>query len=240
MKVYSGKDFGTTIKEDNSPLTRADMASHDLILAHLRNLTPDLPVLSEESKRLSYAERRSWQACWVIDPLDGTKEFIKRNGEFTVNVSLVEGGRSLLGVVHAPALNLTYFGARGIGAFKRSAGGGTTRIAVSDCRHIPLKVVTSRSHAGDALAEFLAKIGPVKRISMGSSLKICLVADGSAQLYPRFGPTMEWDTAAAQCLLEQAGGAVTDLQGHTLVYNKANLLNPHFMASCDPTFPWKN
>lgn len=240
MKTYSREDFGTTAKEDNSPLTHADMASHDLILADLRTLTPDLPVLSEESKGVSHAERRSWHTFWLIDPLDGTKEFIKRNGEFTVNIALIKGGHPVLGVVHAPVLRVAYFAAHGIGAFKRSSEGQEVRIAVSDYRQTPLKLVASRSHGGEALAKFLEKLGPVQCISMGSSLKICLVADGSAHLYPRLGPTMEWDTAAAHCVLEQAGGTVTDLQGHTLFYNKPDLLNPYFMASTNPPPPWQD
>lgn len=240
VEIYSRKDFGTAYKENDSPLTCADMASHDLIMARLRGLTPDLPVLSEESRRVPYAERRFWHAYWLIDPLDGTKEFIKRNGEFTINICLIKDRRPVLGVVHAPALNVTYWGAHGRGAFKRSSGGHPVRIAVSDYRRMPLKLVASRSHAGAALANFLEKIGPVECINMGSSLKICLVAEGCAHLYPRLGLTMEWDTAAAQCVLEQGGGAITDLMGHTLIYNKPDLLNPYFIASSNPPFPWQH
>lgn len=239
MKIYSQAEFATTYKDFDSPLTCADTASNDLIEEQLRILTPTVPVLSEESKTVPYDVRRSWRTFWLVDPLDGTKEFIKRNGEFTVNIALVEDGRPVLGVVHAPAMEVTYFAAQGLGAFKLSAQDETIPIAVRECERTRLKVVASRSHADERLQRFLHKIGAVECVSMGSSLKFCLVAEGEADLYPRLGPTMEWDTAAAQCIVEMAGGAVIDLRGHALIYNKPNLFNPHFVVSSEPSFPWQ-
>ena len=239
MEIYGQEDFAIAYKEDDSPLTRADIASHEIILRHLCAFTPDLPVLSEESESLPYAERQSWRALWLVDPLDGTKEFIKRNGEFTINIALIEESRPVLGVVYAPALNMTYFAAENVGAFKRSADNQVRRIVAAHEQHMPLRIVTSRSHEGDRLERFLEKIGPFEHIRMGSSLKLCLVAEGAAHLYPRLGATMEWDTAAAQCVVEMAGGTVTDLRGKTLIYNKPDLHNPHFMVSC-PSHLWQN
>ena len=240
MKFYSQEELGTTYKEFDSPLTCADIASHDLIEEQLQALTPSVPVLSEESKAVPYHVRQAWRTFWLVDPLDGTKEFIKRNGEFTVNIALVEDGRPVFGIVHAPALSVTYLGARGIGAFKQTAQSRMERIQVAQCELTRLKVVVSRSHAGDEVERFLEKIAPLDCLSIGSSLKICLVAEGEAHLYPRLGPTMEWDTAAAQCVVEMAGGAITDLAGQTLRYNKPDLHNPHFIVSGTPDFPWQS
>ncbi|MEJ2697354.1 MAG: 3'(2'),5'-bisphosphate nucleotidase CysQ [Candidatus Sulfobium sp.] len=232
MDVYSREDPGTTYKEDCSPLTLADTASQKVILAALRKLTPELPVLSEESKTVPYEERKAWRAYWLVDPLDGTKEFIKRNGEFTVNIALIEGGVPVMGVVNAPVLGRTYYAARGEGAFRKEAGKEPERIGVSSDSAGVLKVAGSRSHGVGALEKFLEGLGPHELVSMGSSLKFCLVAEGSAHLYPRLGPTMEWDTAAAQCVVEEAGGFVTDLQGNRLRYNKEDLHNPNFIVVC--------
>ncbi|OGQ07580.1 MAG: 3'(2'),5'-bisphosphate nucleotidase [Deltaproteobacteria bacterium RBG_19FT_COMBO_58_16] len=238
LDVYSGEDFGTTYKEEGSPLTLADKAANDIIVSTLKKLTPDIPVLSEESKAAPYGERRSWGRLWIVDPLDGTKEFIKRNGEFTVNIALVEGGVPVLGVVYAPALKVTYYGVKGLGAFRRKDG-ILNRIFVSSySTGGPLRVVASRSHRGAELDKFLEKVGDYEILSMGSSLKFCLVAEGSAHIYPRLGPTMEWDTAAAQCVVEAAGGQVTSLDGEPLRYNREELLNPFFMVTGNPPFPW--
>ncbi len=232
MQVYEGDDFGTVTKADNSPLTKADLASNKVILERLQALTPDIPILSEESKHLPYAERKSWTRFWLVDPLDGTKEFIKQNGEFTVNIALIEDGAPVFGVVYAPALKLTYWAAAGVGAFK---GAGTeTPIGAADYSGGTLKLVASRSHAGAATEALVAELegdATVELVSIGSSLKQCLVADGQAHLYPRFGPTMEWDTAAAQCVAEQAGAFVREPGGGPLRYNKENLLNPHFIVA---------
>jgi 3'(2'), 5'-bisphosphate nucleotidase len=237
MEIYSQEDFGTTYKENDSPLTRADMAAHRLILDQLQVLTPSFPTLSEESKAAPYESRQNWGTFWLIDPLDGTKEFIKRNGEFTVNIALIENGEPVLGVVYAPALDITYWAAKGLGAFKRTKDNVTEQIRVSDYREGTLKIVASRSHAGESLTQLLERISNYECVSMGSSLKLCLVAEGTAHLYPRLGPTMEWDVAAAQCVVTEAGGTVTDLAGHSLEYNKPNLLNPHFIVCGSPAYP---
>jgi 3'(2'), 5'-bisphosphate nucleotidase len=229
MQVYRSEDFGTVTKDDNSPLTRADLASNAVILERLQQLTPDIPVLSEESKHLSYAERQDWTHFWLVDPLDGTKEFIKQNGEFTVNIALIAGGRPIFGVVHGPALGLTYWAAEGLGAFRDQ-----TPIHAAPYGGGALKLVASRSHAGaatEALVAELERDTPVELVSIGSSLKLCLVADAQAHLYARFGPTMEWDTAAAHCVAEQAGAQVRAPGGEALSYNKRNLLNPHFIVT---------
>jgi len=244
MEFYKQTDQGTTYKADESPLTKADLAAHHLLLKGLRDLTPDLPMLSEESAAISYDERRGWGCYWLIDPLDGTKEFIKRRDEFTVNVALIERGAPILGVVHAPALDVTYAAARGLGATKRQGRQAARPIHVADYRTGGLKVVVSRSHAGpetEALLRALGlKFGSTESISVGSSLKLCLVAEGAAHFYPRLGPTMEWDIAAAQCVVEEAGGSVTDLDGRPLRYNKPWLENPHFVVCGEPPVPWKS
>ena len=242
LDVYEQDDLGVTQKEDDSPLTKADLASHRLIVAELEKLTPDIPILSEESKEMPVDERRSWSRFWLVDPLDGTKEFVKRNGEFTVNIALIEEGRALLGVVHAPVLEQTYWAADTLGAFKRTDGEDET-ISVASFASGTLKVVASRSHAGAETAAFLERleknVDGLEVVSKGSSLKLCLVAEGAAHLYPRFGPTMEWDTAAAQCVVEQAGGYVSETDLTTpLRYNKTSLLNPYFIVSAVREAAW--
>jgi len=239
MEVYARGDFETTYKEGNSPLTRADLASHRLLVDGLRALTPTWPVLSEESKEIPYAERQAWKRYWLVDPLDGTKEFIKRRNEFTVNVAMIDGDEPALGVVFAPALEELYYAARGAGAFKRRGNESSQRIEVSDYRTAGVTIVVSRSHAGADVEALVRKIGPSSSLSIGSSLKLCLVADGRAQLYPRLGPTMEWDIAAAQCVVEEAGGQVTDRSGRRLRYNKPSLENPPFIVCGAPPFPWQ-
>jgi 3'(2'), 5'-bisphosphate nucleotidase len=233
MDIYQRSDFGVDMKADNSPLTRADIASHEHIVTSLSGLTPKIPVLSEESRDTVYQERLQWTRFWLVDPLDGTKEFIKLNGEFTVNIALVEAGKPVLGVVHTPALGVTYYATKGSGAFKQESG-VSRRINVQTEVSKTLNVVASRSHAGRETEIFLANLAKkytVNLVSKGSALKLCLVAEGAAHLYPRLGPTMEWDTAAAQCVVEEAGGSVTDLAGNVLYYNKENLLNPFFMVN---------
>jgi 3'(2'), 5'-bisphosphate nucleotidase len=220
-----------TNKADNSPLTAADTAAHGIILEGLRKLPSQWPVLSEESKHIPYDERKRWEVYWLVDPLDGTKEFIKKNGEFTVNVALVRSGLPVLGVVHVPVRHVTYYAEKGKGAFKKLENGKSVPIRAQAGWSDKLKIVLSRSHRGGEMEVFLQKAGPYESVSMGSSLKLCLVAEGQAHLYPRFWPSMEWDTAAAQCVVTEAGGTVTDLQGRPLVYNKESLLNTHFLAS---------
>ena len=232
MEIY-GRDFDVEFKDDRSPLTEADRAAHQIIVSGLGQLAIGLPVLSEESAAEVLEQRRDWDRFWLVDPLDGTKEFIKRNGEFTVNIALIEKHAPVLGVVGAPALGATYSGIVGIGAWKR-AGGATVPIQVQQPPSGPLRVVGSRSHASPELAAFLEEIGPHEIKPMGSSLKICLVAEGQADLYPRLGPTSEWDTAAAQAVLISAGGSMIDLTGEPLTYNaRDSILNPHFLALGD-------
>ncbi|NJL98145.1 MAG: 3'(2'),5'-bisphosphate nucleotidase CysQ [Synechococcaceae cyanobacterium SM2_3_2] len=247
LEVYRREDFGTRAKADQSPLTDADMAAHDCILRGLKDLTPDIPILSEESAESETADRFSWQRFWLVDPLDGTKEFVNRNDQFTVNIALVENGIPVLGVLHAPALGLTYSAAHKMGAFKQdvkahpgknSQDVPPVKIRVQGQIKEPLHVAASRSHSNAQTAEFFEQLGEeweeIKVIPVGSALKFGLVAEGIAHLYPRFGPTMEWDTAAAQCIVEQAGGVVVTWAGQPLRYNKPNLLNPYFLAACKP------
>ncbi len=241
LDVYENGDMDVKTKEDDSPLTRADIAANSIIVEGLGAITGEVPILSEESRDVPHAERSYWQTFFLVDPLDGTKEFIKKNGEFTVNIALVEDTRAVLGVVHAPVLGVTYYGCEGEGSFKRDMKKEGDDVAISVTPYVsgPLKVVASRSHRGDELDAFLAKVGESECISKGSSLKLCLVAEGSAHLYPRLGPTMEWDTAAAQCVVECAGGMVTDLERRPLKYNKKELLNPFFMVSAkEGGFEW--
>ncbi|MEP6886014.1 MAG: 3'(2'),5'-bisphosphate nucleotidase CysQ [Gammaproteobacteria bacterium] len=234
MRVYADADFAVQRKEDNSPLTQADLESQRLIIEGLTALTPDIPILSEESAQAPWAERRAWRELWVVDPLDGTREFVKRNGEFTVNIALVVEHEPVLGMVAAPALGLLYWGAVGVGAFSHHHGTQSLPIKVSP-PHNPLRVVGSRSHLSAATAGYLARLGPNEMTGIGSSLKFCLLAEGKADLYPRFGPTSEWDTAAGQALLEAAGGQVTRLDGHRLRYNcRESVINGDFLAFSDP------
>ena len=238
MEIYQ-RDFDVTTKADDSPLTQADLASHDVITRALAVLTPDIPILSEESGDIGPAERLSWSRYWLIDPLDGTKEFINRNGEFTVNIALIDEHRPRLGIVHVPVRQKTYFGVVGEGAWLQNGSEPARRIHTRrPAADIPV-VVGSRSHANPALKACLAPIGAHDMISMGSSLKFCLVAEGAADLYPRLGPTSEWDTAAAQALVEAAGGQVVTLDGVPLAYNaKEDILNPWFIVMGDPGADW--
>jgi 3'(2'), 5'-bisphosphate nucleotidase len=207
------------------------MASHRVIDSGLRELTPDIPVISEESGLPSFEERGQWPSYWLIDPLDGTKEFVNRNGEFTVNIAFIQGNRPLFGVVHVPVTGKTYTGCEGVGAAVRDEDGGSRSISVAQTSSSPVRVVGSRSHRGASLDAYLEKLGDVEMLPMGSSLKFCIVAEGGADIYPRLGPTSEWDTAAAQAVVEQAGGAVLRLDGSPLDYNaKEDILNPHFLV----------
>ncbi len=234
MKVYDGA-FAVERKDDNSPLTLADLESQRVIAESLGKLTPDIPVLSEESAQAPWSVRRTWRELWVVDPLDGTREFIKRNGEFTVNIALVAGHEPLLGVIAAPAQRVLYWGAAGIGAFRRDAEGAVSQIRVA-APAAPLRVVGSRSHMSAETAAYLAGFPPHVMTGVGSSLKFCLLAEGKAELYPRFGPTSEWDTAAGQALLEAAGGPVPRMDGHRLRYNcRESLINGDFVAFSHPS-----
>ena len=239
LEIYNSEEFSVQEKADKSPLTAADLASHHAILDGLQALTPAIPVLSEESANLPFAERKAWQRYWLVDPLDGTREFIKRNGEFTVNIALIESGVPVLSVVHVPVSGTSYSACRGLGAFKQVPGAEPCPIRVRKLGAGPVMVVGSRSHRGDSLVRFLEKLGEHEMVGMGSSLKLCLVAEGEADLYPRLGPTSEWDTAAAQCVVEQAGGYVTDTDMQPLRYNsKDSLLNPYFLVFGDDSRDW--
>ena len=238
MKTYSGP-AQVEFKEDNSPLTQADRAAHDCIVAALKKLTPDIPVLSEESEGIAIEERMKWKRFWLVDPLDGTKEFIKKTGQFTVNIALIENCEATLGVVLAPASDLEYFAIRDKGAFKRKGQCDPIRINVSEADKNKLRIVASRDHAGPKIVAMLEKLPSAKLVSMGSSLKFCLVAEGQADIYPRFVPTMEWDTGAAQCILEEAGGSVCTLDGYRLKYAKEDLRNRSIIAAGHPTIDWK-
>ena len=230
LEVYA-TDFDVQAKDDDSPLTQADMASHRIIDTGLRDLTPKIPIISEESGLAPYEVRSKWPMYWLIDPLDGTKEFVNRNGEFTVNIALINGNRPVLGVVHVPVSGKNYTGCEGVGAAVREGDGGSRSIGVVSTSASPLRVVGSRSHRGASLDAYLERLGDVEMLPMGSSLKFCVVAEGAADIYPRLGPTSEWDTAAAQAVVEQAGGAVLELDGQPLAYNaKEDILNPHFLV----------
>jgi 3'(2'), 5'-bisphosphate nucleotidase len=238
LDIY-GRDFEVQHKDDASPLTEADLASHAVIRDALRSLDPDLPLLSEESAEIPYSERAGWGSYWLVDPLDGTKEFINRNGEFTVNIALVEDHAPVAGVVHVPVRGSTYAGAAGCGAWRRDGEGPAQAIGTRRPPADTPVVVGSRSHANPKLDQCLRDIGPYEMASMGSSLKFCLVAEGAADLYPRLGPTSEWDTAAAQAVVQAAGGAVLGFDGAPLAYNrKAEYLNPWFLVVGDPGAGW--
>ena len=231
--------FDVEHKSDLTPLTQADIAAHEIIEEGLQQLTPDIPILSEEGENIPFAVRRQWQLYWLVDPLDGTREFIRRNDEFTVNIALIENGRPIMGLIHAPELEQCYFASRGLGAYKKANDQKPKRIYVkSSCRK-PVIIAGSRSHPSAEFNRFIANIGDYKMLSMGSALKSCLVAEGTADIYARLGPTSEWDTAAAQCIVEEAGGKLTDTHMQPLCYNtKDSLLNPHFFVFGDCGVDW--
>lgn len=238
LEVYRSSEFEVESKHDDTPLTRADRAAHEAIAAGLRRLTPELPQLCEEGDEIDAATRRGWQNYWLIDPLDGTREFIKRNGEFTVNIALIDNSRPVLGVVHAPDLATTWSAAAGDRAYRYDPNG--VQVISTRRAQPPLTVVVSRSHREAAIESILERLGEYRELSVGSSLKICRVAQGEADLYPRFGPTCEWDTGAAHCVLEAAGGSMMDVGLQPLRYNaKDSLLNPDFIAIGDIHYAWR-
>ncbi|VFB08190.1 cysQ protein [Aeromonas salmonicida] len=234
MAIYS-QPFTVEYKGDESPLTAADKGAHEVIVQALAGLTPDIPVLSEESGPEVMGLRHGWSRYWLVDPLDGTKEFVSRNGEFTVNIALIEDGKPLWGLVYAPVLDRLWYGGKGMGAWRVADG---KREAIQTLPHqegAPWRVVGSRNHLSRETLDYLARFGDIERgeielVSMGSSLKFCIIAEGGAEFYPRLAPTCEWDTAAAQAVLEGAGGSVTRLDGSPLAYNKPDILNPWFVA----------
>jgi len=241
MGVYA-QDFTVDHKSDNSPLTQADKAAHTVITSELHRLTPDIPALSEESSPEchDYAVRRQWTQFWLVDPLDGTKEFVQRNGEFTVNIALIHQHRPVLGVIAVPATDVVYAGAVSLGAKRIAGDQAAVHISTRKAVSVPV-IVGSRSHGGDSLTQFLNRLGKHELSSVGSALKFCRVAEGTADCYPRLGPTSEWDTGAGQAIVEAAGGAVFELSGETLSYNcRQSLLNPHFIAVGDREFAWRH
>jgi 3'(2'), 5'-bisphosphate nucleotidase len=243
LKVYNRDDFNVSFKEDSSPLTDADVNSHNVIMKALEQT--GIPVLSEEGADIPFDDRKNWEKLWVVDPLDGTKEFVKRGGDFTVNIALVENHYTIMGVVFAPWLGHLYWGSKD-GAFFSDLGTGWEKNVDNDylknAKSIPgdlpetFTVVASKSHLSDATKEFIEKVrektGGIKFSSIGSSLKMCLIAAGKAHLYPRLGPTMEWDTAAGQAVVEAAGGVLIDLAtGERMKYNRKKLLNDYFLVA---------
>jgi 3'(2'), 5'-bisphosphate nucleotidase len=246
LEIYGREaKLDVTTKENDSPLTEADLAAHRTIVDALQELTPALPILSEESKAISWEQRQSWQTYWLVDPLDGTKEFINRNGEFTVNIALIDNGRPVLGVVYVPVLDIGYTGSPE-GAWKEESGKreAIQTAAIQEDQH-KVSVVASRSHKGEDLEAWLERAAErfpqMELLSMGSSLKICLVAEGKADIYPRLALTSEWDTGAAQAILEAAGGLLTDADFNIYRYNqKEDILNPFFFAIGDRAFDWQS
>ena len=239
LQVYENA-FEVESKSDSSPLTAADMAAHHIITDGLGRLTPDWPVLSEEAADIPWETRRHWGRYWLVDPLDGTREFVKRNGEFTVNIALIDQNISIFGVVLAPVGGALWHGVLGQRAYRRDGQTDVelrTRVPASGT----LRVAASRSHRDARTEALLARIGDAETIGLGSSLKFCRIAEGTLDVYPRFGPTSEWDTAAAQCILEAAGGAVLAPDGRAFRYNRREtLLNGDFIALGDPQLPWKS
>ena len=238
LGVYENA-FEVEHKSDSSPLTAADLAAHHIIVDGLERLTPNWPILSEESADIPWETRRHWSRYWLVDPLDGTREFVKRNGEFTVNIALIEEGVSVFGAVLAPVGGVLWHGALGQEAYRRE---GETDVLLRTRAPATgtLRVAASRSHRDARTEALLARIGDTETIGLGSSLKFCRIAEGGMDVYPRFGPTSEWDTAAAQCVLEAAGGLVIAPDGRAFRYNqRPTLLNGDFLALGDPNLPWQ-
>ena len=229
LHIYQS-DFKVNYKEDQSPITAADMASHDIIVRGLRQISRDIPILSEEGAQAPWEERKSWRRFWLIDPIDGTKDFTQRTGEFTVNIAMIEDGEPVMGVVTAPALKEAFWGIKGEGAHMRDRTGRTHRIRVAEPRET-LRVVASKNHLNDETRAFIDALGPHEVVQAGSSLKLCRIAEGHADIYPRMGPTCEWDTAAAHAVLLAAGGKVQTVEGQPLTYGKEDVLNPYFVAA---------
>ncbi len=241
LDVYESMEVEAEYKDDDSPLTEADLNAQEIITARLEEATPSIPILAEESEDTPYDERQDWDRFWLVDPLDGTKEFLKRNGEFTVNIALIEGGTPRLGVVRAPDMETTWWGADGEGAYKHTPEEGEVELEVDDPGDGPIHVVVSRSHINDETQAFVDRLeetfdNEVELVPVGSALKLCLVAEGEAHVYPRLAPTMEWDIGAAHSVVEQAGGVIETVDGEPFRYNKPDLLNPHFIVASSERF----
>ncbi|MBY5961284.1 MULTISPECIES: 3'(2'),5'-bisphosphate nucleotidase CysQ [Marinobacter] len=229
LHIYQS-DFKVNYKEDHSPITAADIASHDIIVKGLRQISRDIPILSEEGAEIPWEERKKWRRFWLIDPIDGTKDFTQRTGEFTVNIAMIEDGEPVMGVVTAPALKEAFWGIKGEGAHMRDRTGRVHRIRVAEPKDT-LRVVASKNHLNEETRAFIEALGSHETVQAGSSLKFCRIAEGHADIYPRMGPTSEWDTAAAHAVLVAAGGKVQTPEGQPLVYGKENILNPNFIAA---------
>jgi 3'(2'), 5'-bisphosphate nucleotidase len=235
MKIYQ-QGFDVDYKKDNSPLTEADIHSNEVIIKNLENLYPDIPILSEENKEIPYKTRKNWEYFWLIDPLDGTKEFVKKNGEFTVNIALIYKNMPVLGVIYAPVLDLLYYAQKDRGAFKQEKNKKPQRLPIyNHTNNDTLKVIVSKSHYNQETKEFVDNLKnqyeKIEFINIGSSLKFCLIAEGRADIYPRLAPTMEWDIAAGQSIVEESKGRITKYKTEeSIKYNKQNLLNPYFIT----------
>lgn len=244
LDIYDSNQFDVQVKEDDSPLTKADLAAHDIIVEFLEKKYPQIPCLSEESTGITFEKRKLWSRCFIIDPLDGTKEFIERNGDFTVNIALQKDGKCVLGVIYVPVSNVVYYAAEGLGAFRQQQDKPAERITV---RKLPQKdgkthitIVASRRNGLDQIKQLCKNFESYDLTNRGSSLKMCMVAEGSADFYPRLAPTSEWDTAAAQAIVEQAGGRIVQLDFSAMTYNqKESILNPFFLVLGDSSFNWK-
>jgi 3'(2'), 5'-bisphosphate nucleotidase len=238
LEIYAG-NFSVTEKANKTPLTEADMVADERIIRGLTKLTPEIPILSEEGADISFAVRNEWEWLWLVDPLDGTREFVKRNGQFCVNIALIHNHTAIFGLILIPVTGVCYFAYRQGGAFKQLPDHKPNSIHTRHIGHEPIRVAGSRSYAGSALQTYLEYLGQHHYVGVGSALKSCLVAEGKIDLYPRFGPTCEWDTAAAQILVEEAGGRLTDTHMQPLRYNtRPTLINPDFFAFGDPSYDW--
>ena len=232
LDIYNNADPKIELKEDKSPLTAADISSHTIIVNRLRNITPKIPIISEEDCNIPLAVRSNWKEYWLIDPLDGTKEFINRIGEFTVIIALVRDNKPILGIIHVPVKNETYRGSKEFGSFHIKANQEKESISVANKNNNTIRIAASRSHPSKRLNLLLKELNNYEILNIGSSLKFCLVASGAADIYPRFGRTSEWDTAAGEAIVESAGGYVCALKGELMTYNtKHNFLNPDFLVS---------
>ena len=229
LDIYKNSNSDFKLKEDKSPLTKADIASHEIIVTGLKNLTPDIPILSEEDSHIAFANRSLWYRYWLIDPLDGTKEFLKRNGEFTVNIALMENNRPIFGIIFIPLNNRLFWGSINYGSYEINNQEAEKKIRVSNKNR--RLIATSRSHTNKKIDKLLERYDEYKVMNIGSSLKFCLIANGEIDVYPRLGPTSEWDIAAGEVILKGAGGIVMDLKGKDIIYNKEEYINPHFIAA---------
>lgn len=239
LRIYEA-GFSVETKADQTPVTEADYAAHDIIAKGLAELTPGIPVLSEEDDIPDFSQRRQWSRYWLVDPLDGTREFISRSGQFTVNIALIENQKAVLGVIDVPVRQCSYYAAEGGASYRREVGGPRHMIEAQRWQGKTLRIACSRSHRSPRCEDFAKQFDHFELIPLGSSLKSCYVAEGRADIYLRMGPTSEWDTAAAQVIVEQAGGVLVDLDMQPLRYNtKESLLNPHFMSVGDARHDWR-